>query len=343
MPLFTPSRFEALNAEAEPSSTSAESTAETKITSTLPLSPSKRSRPQSPIEPVTAGEDTSAQDLPDSASEIQKEQKDSKDDTLEPLSSVGAFRMGAGGSLRVPKKRAKRPLVKDIQWESGKQPATASASAASPDNSCVETAGEPDTSAPATPKKSTSGPSQRSTPSPAESTLNPRAAAFTSPKTSSDSSSTMDHERVVEVPAAAPQEPSGSQSGVAATVEAVGGAASGSGGATAETADKPKKKKKNKKKKKAQGPQNQPEDYDDIWPSLPTGSRSRDWTINDAPAAWPYDSMSMTRNLVAHLLAPGAAAEEANEGEGSGERVAVETSLMYDSLGEDESAAQAGS
>lgn len=337
--------------EDEPPSTSAESTAETQITSTLPRSSSKRSRPQSPTGSVTAGGQAGAQDLPDSASESQKEQKDDKDKTIEPLSSVGAFRVGAGGSLRVPKKRAKRPLVKDIQWESGKQAATASASAASADKYFVETAGEPDTPAPATPKKSTSESSQRSSPSSAASTLNPHAVAFASSKKSSSSSSTMDHEEVVEVPAVALQEAAGSQPGSTATVEAAGGAASGPAG----TADKPKKKKKNKKKKKSHNPS---EDYDEMWPSLPRGPHERAWSINDPPAAWPYESMSMTRDLVAHLLSPATVEEEADEAEESGVtrqsptssnegRIEVEISLLIatsdETLNEDESSTRAAS
>jgi hypothetical protein len=141
------------------------------------------------------------------------------------------------------------------------------------------------------------------------------------------------------------QEAAGSQPDVTATVEAAGGAASGPAGA----ADKPKKKKKNKKKKKAQNPS---EDYDEMWPSLPKGPHDRAWTINDPPAAWPFDTMSMTRDLVAHLLSPATVEEEADEAEGSGVasqspttpnegRIAVEISLLIatanEALSEDES------
>lgn len=307
-------------------SISTESPDEHKEETVPPRASPKRQRPATPTETFSSDGQAAPSKPAELADDNQKVRTYDKNKTLHTISPVGVFRMGAGGSLRMAKKRAKRPLVKDVQWDDGKQADTCSLDTTNHDQSVGDGNGE--SRIQAQPPVSAS---RRSSASSSKSTLNPRAAVFTSPKKagattnmssdvisaseahtepvqssvdfttqdSGDSSCTVGREDEPDEMQVIPvsSDVDGGEPETAADAEPTHIAADEPLG----TVDKPKKKKKTKRKKK--GP-NTTDSYDDVWPSLPKGPHDRAYTINDPPAAWSSRTLPMDRDPVATYFSP---------------------------------------
>lgn len=214
---------------------------------------------------------------------------------------------GSGGSLKLPKKRAKRTHIMDVHWEKGPETTLDTSSAeAHSDNTQAEGS------------KISTDPESKPT-DPSKSDLNPCAAVFVSPEKSPASSAgseqgpskgaAMEHEDMTKSP---------TRSSETLDFEDERARRPGGQDSIPETPDqkpeggagKKKKKKKSKKKKsKAQSgtaapeaaeaaeqqppqtatneDQGQPGLIDDTWPTLPNLDGLSRWElINDAPSAW---------------------------------------------------------
>lgn len=318
-----------------------------KENSTGPLkSQPKGQRPIAPSEVIADGK-VIPRDLVECEHNDKVEQMYDKDKTLQDLPSLGMLRVGAGGSLRMPKKRAQRPLVKDIQWESGFQIDVSSPHSV-PLRDSTNRTGESSTQVSSGDKQAPIGSSRQSSTSSSKTSLNPLAAAFTSPtKTGADisrgsdkstgvayksfpepdreslksvnkgssSSSTMDHEDELKGAAMALIALENIEGGhkdaiaEAGTVQTQEGEPSG-------TVSKSQKKKKSKKGKNKG--QIVAATYDDMWPSLPKGPQDRASTNNTPPAAWPSQPTSMPRDSVNRAISPAKVFSDEHKGSGQG-------------------------
>ena len=327
------------NAASQPKPSKEASCKAPDTSSQAPRSPSKRPRPDTPADSTFTSDKEAAPTTADSTLHWARDRNgDLQTFRPEDLHQGGKFRTGAGGSLRMPKKRASRPPVMDIQWAAKEGSGSSVPKSAPPEGSygrfgCLGDDAEQDTAS--TP----SGPTRPSSAGSQKSGLDPRASAFITPKENhkpasrdagpgnasgatsrtvsgdygqSSQSYPIDEKSLEKVdlgekPSDNPVEAVPEGTATLNVAEKNGHPSEDKGKAVqsevtliAET--KPKKKKKNKKKKKQAANPEQP--VLDPWPQLPNGPHDRAYTVNDAPAAWPAGAVSLSRDKVADLISP---------------------------------------